>query len=394
MRAPILLADCQLPNGTLADLLIEGGRIAAIDGSGAVTSPAADRIDAHGRLVTPGLTDPHLHPDKAFGLDDEEASAASLQEAIARVRARKPFETAEAIRERSNRLLRWCLSFGTTRVRVHAEVDPYLQLRSVAGVLAAKADLAGLMKVQVVAFPQEGIAREPGTLALLREALVMGCDVVGAISYQDADAREHLAAAAGLAREFDRPLDVHADFGIAPAKSALCLLADITRELGLEGRVTAGHCTTLAKFDSADRDRVTARLREAAITVVALPRTDVFLDGVIAPLELLRAQGVRCAIGTNNVRNSFTPVGRPSLPSAAALYALVRRQSTKESLAASAIGLWEAGAICGDEAAIAVGAPADICLWPVKEPWQIVATEAEPDLVFSAGRLVSGRQAG
>ena len=131
------------------------------------------------------------------------------------MRAGKPFVTEEAVQEKTLRLLRWCLGFGTTRVRVHAEVDPLLGLRSVQGVLAAREALRGQMRVQVVAFPQEGIVKEPGTLELMREALLMGCDVVGAISYQDPDSRQHLSLAAGLARDFALPLDVHADFCVA-----------------------------------------------------------------------------------------------------------------------------------------------------------------------------------
>jgi cytosine deaminase len=373
----------------MADLLLEGGSIIAVERPG-ILPLAQTEIDAGGRLATPGLADPHLHPDKAFGLDDAASSAATLPEAIAAVRALKPSVNASSICERTVRLLRWCLSLGTTRARVHAEVDPHLQLRSVEGVLAAREMLRDCMHVEVVAFPQEGIVREPGTLELMREAMVMGCDVVGAISYSDVDALEHLSLAADLANRFGAPLDVHADFGIAPESSALPALCDVTHRFGLEGRVAAGHCTTLATMGAAERALVTERLSGAGVTVISLPRTDLFLDGVVAPLDELRRAGIRCHVGTNNVRNAFTPVGRPSLPSVAAVYALAAHSGAKRELELLARSLWHSEIVTGTNDLVA-GATADLCIWPVHEPWRLVADESEPNLVFVGGYEVASR---
>ena len=251
----LLLTNCRLPEGGLADVLLQGGEIAEVSYPGAlqVLAPAHD---VAGRLLTPGLTDPHLHPDKAFGLSDDRVPATNVGEAIARLRQRKPLETAEAVYLRTLRLLRLCLGFGTTRVRLHAEVDPLLGLRSVEGVLAARDEMAGQIHAEVVAFPQEGIVKEPGTLELMRQALSMGCDVVGAITYQDPDAGQHLEMAAGLAREFDAPLDVHADFCVPVETSQIEAVAAATLAYGLDGRVTLGHCTTLARMSPAERELI------------------------------------------------------------------------------------------------------------------------------------------
>ena len=327
----LLLRHCRLADGATVDVLIISGTIEEVASAGTLSVSEQTRtFDAAGKLLTPGLTDPHIHPDKAFGLEaDDGEPAATVSEAIARVRAEKPNQTAEAICARTLRLAEWCLALGTTRARIHAEVDPWLRLRSVEGVLEARARLRGRMHLQVVAFPQEGILREPGTLELLREAMHMGCDVVGAISYVDLEPRQHLVLAADLAREFDAPLDVHADFGIAVEQSALGTIADVAGDYGLRGRVLVGHATTLASMPPSQRASVIARLADAGISVCCLPRTDLFLDGHVAPLEELRRAGVGACLGTNNVQNAFTPVGRPSLPSAAAVYALMARQGSR-----------------------------------------------------------------
>jgi cytosine deaminase len=341
-------------------------------------------VDLDGELVTPGLTDPHLHPDKAFALEDDTGAASTLAEAIARVRAQKPEQTSAMVKARTVRLVEWCLQLGTTSARVHAEVDPLLGLRSVAGVLAARTAVADRFHLEVVAFPQEGIVREPGTLSLMRDAMRLGCDVVGAISYQDPDARVHLGLAASLAREFGAPLDVHADFGVSVRESCLELLGEIAAEFGLRGRITVGHCTTLAAMDEATRERTIAHVLEAGMRVVCLPRTDLYMDGRVAPLERLWQAGVPAFVGTNNVVNAFTPVGRPSLPSVAAVYALAARQGSRPFLEKLATSLWQS-------AELTPGQVADLCVWPVREPWQLVATEAEPSAVLARGKFVHRR---
>jgi cytosine/creatinine deaminase len=382
----LLLTNCRLPDGARADVLLQDGLIADIVEPGLL--PGDNPVyDAAGRLLTPGLTDPHLHPDKAFGLSGDAGSATNVSAAIQAVRADKPYETAEAVYERSLRLLRWCQSFGTTRVRVHAEVDPMLGLRSVEGTVAAREALAGQMHVQVVAFPQEGIIKEPGTLELMRQALRAGCDVVGAITYQDPDAHEHLSLAAALAREFVVPLDVHADFCVPPQQSQIEAAVDVTRTYGLEGRVTLGHCTTLARMSPEVRNPIVARLNDVGARLVVLPRTDLYLDGAIAPLAVLRETGLSCFIATNNVRNAFTPVGRPSLPSVAALYALANREATRTQLDTLARSMWQASEVCGVESRLVRGEAAALAIWPVEEPWQIVAEESQPDLVLVGGQV-------
>ncbi len=396
----LLLRHCRLPDGTSVDVLIVSGRIEEVATVGAITvSEQTGIFEAGGKLVTPGLTDPHIHPDKAFGLEAEHGEpATTVREAIARVRADKPNQTAEAICARTLRLANWCLSLGTTRARVHAEVDPLLGLRSVEGLLAARAALRGRMHLQVVAFPQEGILRESGTLDLMREAMRLGCDVVGAISYVDPEPRQHLVLAADLAREFGAPLDVHADFGIPIEHSALGTIAEIAREYGLRGRVLVGHATTLASMQPSQRATIVARFADAGIGVCCLPRTDLFLDGHVAPLEELRLAGVGAYLGTNNVQNAFTPVGRPSLPSAAAVYAVAppltaAQQGRRPQLGALARSLWGAASSIlpgSGVPSVAPGAAADLCLWPCAEPWQLVAAEPEPDAVLVEGIFVRG----
>ena len=84
---------------------------------------------------------------------------------------------------------------GTTFFRLFADVGTIGGLRASRGLLLAREKFRRYCEIQVVAFPQEGIVRDPGAAELLDEAMKEGCDIVGGLpwyEYTDAEAREWL----------------------------------------------------------------------------------------------------------------------------------------------------------------------------------------------------------
>ena len=209
-------------------------------------------------------------------------------------------------------------------VRAHAEIDDALSLRSIDALLGVRDSLADAMTIQVCAFAQEGLDR-PGTTELMEAALGRGTDVVGGITYVDSNLRRHLDIVGRMAADHGVPLDLHADLSIDPEQSALREIVAAVSRWELGGRTALGHCTTLAQVDPSTRDHLGRQLADVGIVVIALPRTDLYLDGVIAPIEELAEQALAGYVATNNVENPFTPAGPPSLPEVAGLHALVRR---------------------------------------------------------------------
>lgn len=73
MAAKILICNGTVYDGTgaapvQADVLIEGGKVAAIGPHGFLKAPAARKIDAKGMWVTPGFLDTHTHYDAEVAL--------------------------------------------------------------------------------------------------------------------------------------------------------------------------------------------------------------------------------------------------------------------------------------------------------------------------------------
>src|SRR5205823_2203744 len=109
----------------------------------------------------------------------------ALNEAIAEVARLKQEFTEEDVAERAGRTLRKCILNGTNLMRTHVEVDPGIGLRGLIGVQQAIKEHAFAIDVEICVFPQEGMLNNPGTEALMLEALKRGACVIGAAPYTD-----------------------------------------------------------------------------------------------------------------------------------------------------------------------------------------------------------------
>ncbi|GAA4827591.1 amidohydrolase family protein [Actinomycetospora corticicola] len=306
-----LLLTNVLPRGhdTPVDVRVEDGKIAEVGPD--LTAPAVETLDGGGRPVLPGLVEPHLHLDKALlGGGD-----GTLQGAVSATAEAKEHFTHDDVLARAEDVLRRALRHGTTLVRTPVDVDPTVGLTSLDALLELKERWAGVVELQVVAFPQEGIAARPGTDDLLVEALRRGADVIGGCSYAEDDVegcREHVRRVFDLAARFDVDVDIHADFAAGPddpRHTLATFVADVTAERGWGGRTTLGHVTTMAGLTTDTRRGITERLAGAGVGVVVLPPTDLYLQGRAAPVAELLDAGVATALSSNNVRNAFTPFG-------------------------------------------------------------------------------------
>jgi len=325
--ADLVLRAARIADGTdLVDIAVDAGHIIEI--GPALKISGVTEISCDGRVVIPGLVESHLHVDKAM-LDRERPNPdGTLAGAIAVTGELKRGFTPESVRDRARQVLDLAILNGTTVIRAHPDVDPIVGLLGVQVLLELREEYRDRLDLQIVAFPQEGILKAPGTLDLLREALRLGADVVGGCSYNEADLADchrHIDLVFELAAEFGVPIDMHADFADDAADPRFALadrIAEVTERTGMAGRVTLGHMTSLAGRPATERQATMRRLASAGVAVVPLPATDMHLGGRgdsvavrrgIAPVRELWDAGVRTAVSSNNVRNAFTPYGNADL---------------------------------------------------------------------------------
>ena len=163
---------------------------------------------------------------------------------------------------------------------------------------------------------------------LLTAAVADDLDVVGGCPYVDTDPARHLDIVFELAEQHGLPLDLHLDFSVDPDSSLLGLVVERTRALGLQGRVTVGHVTTLAAMPGLVRESALDELASCDIALVVLPPTDLHLVGTLAPVLEAARRGVRCAIANNNIANPFSPFGNANVLQAAWLAGVVSHAVT------------------------------------------------------------------
>jgi cytosine deaminase len=398
----LLLRNARLPeDDRVVDLGIAAGRIAAV--APRLDAPAGREIDAAGRVVIPGLVESHFHLDKALLGAGAPAGAGSVQGAIeATARAKRRF-TVDDIARRARRALELAIRHGTTVMRTHVEVDPIVGLAGLEAILPLQREYAWAVDLQICVFPQEGILQAPGTEALMRKALAMGGEAVGGVPYNDTDAAAHLDLVFALAREFDRDVDLHLDFADEADRVLIGEVAERTTRLGWEGRVCAGHVTALGALAPAALEPVAARIRDAGISVLVLPATDLYLMGRrdernvrrgLAPVRRLVEAGVNVAVSTNNVQNPFTPFGDADLLRMANLLAVAGHLGTIDDLAlvlrmATAHG---ARALRRSDYGLQPGARADLVLLDCTEPAAAVAVVPERLVVIKDGAVTVTNQ--
>jgi cytosine deaminase len=313
------------------------------------------------RLALPAFADLHVHADRAYAGGPRPPR--SLADAVELVTEVKRASTEEAVRERALRLLRRALAHGTLRVRTHVDVDELVEERALRGVLAARAELAGRLDVEIVAFGTKlcDPADDDGRRRLV-SAVEAGAELVGAVPGFHADPEASIAAVLALARELGVRADLHVDETTDPSALRLERVADETLALGLEGRVSASHCCSLASVPDGAARRTIEKVAAAGITVIAQPALNLYLQdrgdrtprerGMTLVRELLDA-GVEVRFGSDNVCDVFYPYGDADPLESAFLAALTAHVDDEDVLLAG---------ICDGRTRIEAGDPAEFVL--------------------------------
>ncbi|MBO9521329.1 MAG: amidohydrolase family protein [Nocardioidaceae bacterium] len=306
MAGSVLVRQARLPGRPAAeDVLVLDGRIAEPE----ATAPADIAVvDAEGLLLLPGFVDAHCHVDKTLwsGPWVPHAAGPRLVDRIANERARRT-ELGLPSATHAAALLAHMATLGTTRVRTHTDVDPATGLAGIEAVAKAAAAVAGLVDVEQVAFPQDGVIRRPGTLELLEEALAAGATTLGGIDPAgvDQDPVRQLDALFDLAARHGAGIDMHLhDTGTLGAWE-MDLVAERTVGHGLQGKVTLSHADALGTVPDSERHRLLDVLAEAGINVVTAAVYNVPVPSVVE----LRDRGVTLACGSDGIRDLWGPYG-------------------------------------------------------------------------------------
>jgi cytosine deaminase len=387
----------------LCDIGIAGGRFVSI-GPSSPAQVAALTLDADGRMAVPGFVEPHIHLDKALVSERAPTNVSgTLTEAIEILWEIKRNYTVDEIADRASRVVARAIENGISRLRSHVDVDPIGGTRPAEGLIRTRERFRDLIDIQIVAFPQEGIVKSPGTEALMREAMKIGVDVVGGMPFNEAspqDSRRHIEIVFDIARDFDADIDMHVDETDDPAARTLEVLAELTIANGWQGRVTAGHTCALASYPKDHADHVIGRLQEAQVNMIANPATNLMLQGRlddypkrrgVTRVKELLAAGVNVACGQDCVHDTFYPFGQNDPLEVAFLLCHASQMSQPDEILAVMDMVTRNGAkaLRAPNFSVAVGGVADLVVLDARDAREAFAMRAPRRWVIRKGRMLA-----
>lgn len=303
----------------VVDIGIAGGEFVEI--APKINTEANREIEVAGHLVTPPFVDSHFHLDAALsvGLPRYNQSG-TLLEGIQIWAELKPDLTAEAIKERAMELLKWSIARGTLAIRTHVDVtDP--SLLAVDVLLEVQREMREWVDLQFVAFPQDGVLRTRGGKELLLRALDKGVHVVGGIPHFERtmqDGSDSITWLCETAESRGLQVDMHCDESDDPHSRHIEHLTRETHRLGLGGRVTASHLTSMHSMENYYVSKLLPLMAESGIQAICNPLINIHLQGrhdtypkrrgLTRVPELLEA-GVNVAFGHDCVMDPWYPMG-------------------------------------------------------------------------------------
>lgn len=393
----LLIRDARLVDGSISDLAVRDGRYVRIDDCADVES--VEQIDAAGRLVTPAFVNGHMHLDKVYTQSMSGDAGLKAYTSGSMGAAMTSIELASEVKRQYNRswiepnvrrALEDAVRQGVLHIQAFVDVDTTAQLEGLHAVLAVREEFKDMLDIQVVAFPQDGLIRDPGAAELCEEALELGADVVGGIpwiEHTDADALRHIIWACEQAASRDLRVAMLVDDAGDPSLRTTGMLAEQLIAHDLVGRGVACHARAVATYAMPSVLRLAALARQAGLGFISDPHT----GPLHLPVEEFIAQGLNVGLGQDDIKDAYYPWGRHNMLEVAFLSAHIlgfRSEVQQRTLiemitdrASAALGLKDYG--------LRRGAWADFCVHQHERVVDLLGEHSAPWRVYRRGELVA-----
>jgi len=398
MRYDILIKNARTRNySDIVDIGIQNGKIVKIGSD--LGNDAVEMLNADGGLVTESFVNGHLHLCKVYTLSMIGDEALKQYQGSSMGGAMTAIELAARVKEKYdekwiiNNVRKACMraiQYGNTHIRAFADTDTKAKLEGVKALLKAKEEFQNSLDLQVVAFPQDGVIRDPGAEEYVRQSLELGADVVGGIpwiEYTDEDAMEHINKMFDLAKRYNKGISMLIDDAGDPTLKTLEMLCVKTIKEGWSGRVTAQHARAMCLYPEPYFRKVSALIRKANLGVVSDPHT----GPLHARVKELYQMGVNVALGQDDIADAYYPFGRNNMLEVAFLAAHLLWMTTFDDMnvlydmittrAAKALGI--------DDYGLEEGKAAHLVVLNAGTLWEAIWEHERPRYVIKDGKNVT-----
>jgi len=398
----LLVHNAALPDGRSGmSVAVQAGRISAVEPG--LMAPALETLDAQGLLLSPPFVDAHFHLDATltYGMPRVNQSG-TLLEGIALWGELKPTLTHQAIVERALRYCDWAVAKGLLAIRSHVDTsDP--SLMAVQALLDVKRQVAPYLDLQLVAFPQDGVLRIPGGLDNVRRAIALGVDVVGGIPHFERTMHDGAASVrllCELAAAMGVPVDMHCDESDDPLSRHVETLACETVRLGLQGRVTGSHLTSMHSMDNYYVSKLINLMAEAQLNVVSNPCVNITLQGRfdnypkrrgLTRVPELMAAGLTVALGQDDMLDPWYSLGSADMLDVAYMGLHVAQMTSQSAMRQcfDAVTSNAARILQLEGYGLAPGCHADFVLLQARDAVEAIRLRASRLKVYRRGKLVA-----
>ncbi|MBT6507287.1 MAG: amidohydrolase family protein [Marinovum sp.] len=402
MMFDLIVKNANLANGDSGvDIGCKGDIITAIEKD--LAAEAGQIIDACGNLVSPPFVDPHFHMDATLSLGTPRMNVSgTLLEGISLWGELKPIQSVEQIFERAMRYCDLAISMGLGAIRSHVDICDNT-LKGVEALLEVQKQVSTYLDLQLVAFPQDGVFRDPTALTNLNRALDMGVSIVGGIPHFERTMDEganSVRALCEIAAKRGLMVDMHCDESDDPHSRHIETLAFETQRLGLQGRVAGSHLTSMHSMDNYYVSKLIPLIAESGVHAIPNPLINIMLQGRHdsypkrrgqTRVRELRDAGITVGFGSDCVMDPWYSLGKADMLDVAFMGLHVGQLSSRADMrwcfdavtknSAEIMGLEKYG--------VDVGNFADLVILQAKDPIEAIRLRPTRLSVIRRGKLIA-----
>src|SRR6266446_10373929 len=398
----LIFRRANLPDGRIGiDIGVQKDRIVAVEFN--LKAHAVEEINAEDRLLSPPFVDAHFHLDAALSLGLPRMNrSGTLLEGIALWGELKPHLSQEAVIARALAYCDMAVAQGLLAIRSHVDVCDD-RLLAVEALLEVKRKVASYLDLQLVAFPQDGLFRSPSSERNLLRALDMGVQVVGGIPHFErtmADGSASVRRLCEIAAKRGLLVDMHCDESDDPHSRHIETLAAETKRLGMGGRVTGSHLTSMHSMDNYYVSKLLPLVAEAGVAAIANPLVNIVLQGRhdtypkrrgMTRVPEMRPFGIDVAFGHDCVMDPWYALGSGDMLEVAHMAIHVGHLTALDAIHAcfDAITTNAAKILHLDRYGIAPGCRADLVLLQAADPFEAIRLKANRLLVLRNGKTIA-----
>ncbi|WP_313056725.1 amidohydrolase family protein [Agrobacterium cavarae] len=384
----LLITNARPMGGDTADILIRNGRIAEI-GKG-LEAAGLPVEDAGGRIAIPGLVDAHTHLDKSllgYPWYVNEVGPRLIDKIDNERKVKRDYGLDAHLQ--SMRQTLQSVGYGTTLIRSHVDIDTDQGLIALEGVMETRRQLAGIVEIEIVAFPQSGLMRRPGTAELIDAGMAMGADLVGGLDPcgMDRDPKAHLDTIFAIAEKYAKGIDIHLHESGELGAFSMELIFERIRALGMQGKVAVSHAFCLGDPDWNMTQGLidTCAELDVPILTTAPPSREV------PSLRRLRSAGVRFGAGVDGFRDTWGPYGNGDMLERSMLLGMKNNLRRDDELLWALDVCTTGGAHAMDrtEHSLTIGGRGDVVIVEGETLGEAIVTHQPRKLVVTAGNVVA-----